>query len=220
MCPIWRIARLWWRVCSALLFVQVVQAVLIQIGVELLRHTDWLGGATSDLVSGLLLVTLLYLLVKLPFAAYQWAFRQQLGQSAPVRTEISSELRQDLGQLPRDLREAISSNARSRAVFQCGQDDAAYLAREFAPLDAAALMSLPRFEMAARLSIGGHTSAPFTLRTLPPSELTDPLPAAEVVAASLSRYGRQVDVIDRELQVTLAPPGDAQIPAVRIGWTP
>ncbi len=82
------LARLWWRVFGALLFVQVLQAVLVQIGIELLRHTDWLGGPISDLTSGLLLVTLLYLLFRLPFAAYQWAFRQPLAQSAPVRTVI------------------------------------------------------------------------------------------------------------------------------------
>lgn len=70
------IARIWWRVYSALLFVQVIQAVLVQIGMELLRHTDWLGGPLSDLTLGLVLVTLLVLMFKLPFAAYQWAFRQ------------------------------------------------------------------------------------------------------------------------------------------------
>ena len=80
------IARLWWRVFSALLFVQVVQAVLIEVGVQLLRHTNWLGGPMSDLTSGLVLVTLLYLLFKLPFAAYHWAFRHQLHQSSLVQT--------------------------------------------------------------------------------------------------------------------------------------
>ncbi len=82
------LARLWWRVYGALLFVQVVQAVLVAVGLELLRHTDWLGGPVSDLTSGLLLVTLLYLLFRLPFAAYEWAFRQPLGQSAPARTLV------------------------------------------------------------------------------------------------------------------------------------
>jgi hypothetical protein len=82
------LARLWWRIYGALLFVQVLQAVLIQVGLELLRHTDWLASPVSDLTSGLLLVTLLYLLLRLPFAAYEWAFRQPLSQSAPVRTLV------------------------------------------------------------------------------------------------------------------------------------
>ncbi len=82
------LARLWWRVYTALLFVQVVQAVLVALGLELLRHTDWLGGPISDLTSGLLLVTLLYVLFRLPFAAYEWAFAQPLRESAPVRTIV------------------------------------------------------------------------------------------------------------------------------------
>jgi hypothetical protein len=79
------IARIWGRVFCALLFVQVVQAVLIAVAIQLLRRTDWLGGPVSELTSGLVLLTLLYLLFKLPFAAYHWSFRQPLSQSAPVR---------------------------------------------------------------------------------------------------------------------------------------
>ena len=82
------LARLWWRVYSALLFVQVVQAVLVLVGLELLRHTDWLGGPVPDLVAGLVLVSVLYLLFRLPFAAYQWAFQRPFVQSAPVRTIV------------------------------------------------------------------------------------------------------------------------------------
>lgn len=71
------IARTWWRVYVALLFVQVVQAVLVQVGIELVRHTEWLSGPVSDLTAGLLLVTLLFVLFRLPFAAYEFAFRQR-----------------------------------------------------------------------------------------------------------------------------------------------
>src|SRR5439155_3194439 len=78
------LARLWWRVYGALLFVQVVQAVLVLVGLELLRHTDWLGGPIPDLVSGLVLVTVLYVLFRLPLAAYQCAVQRLLVQSAPV----------------------------------------------------------------------------------------------------------------------------------------
>ncbi len=82
------IARFWWRAFSALLFVQVVQAALVEVGVQLLGHADWLGGPISALTSGLVLVTLLYLMFKLPFAAYQWAFRRPLGQSTPLQTVV------------------------------------------------------------------------------------------------------------------------------------
>jgi hypothetical protein len=43
-------------------------------------------------------------------------------------------------------------------------------AAELKPLHAKALMSLGRFQAAARLSIGGRTSLPFTLREDPGSE--------------------------------------------------
>jgi hypothetical protein len=82
------IARLWWRIYAAALFVQVAQAVLISIGVQLLHHTDWLGTPASDLVNGLVLVTLLYLILKLPFAAYRWACRQPVGQNRLVKTVV------------------------------------------------------------------------------------------------------------------------------------
>ncbi|MHB8688114.1 MAG: hypothetical protein ACYDB4_13070 [Candidatus Dormibacteraceae bacterium] len=84
------IARIWWRVFSALLFVQVIQAILVEVGIELLRHADWLGGPVSDLTSGLVLITLLYLLFKLPFAAYRWAFRHPLSRSPVVQTAVTT----------------------------------------------------------------------------------------------------------------------------------
>lgn len=82
------LARLWWRVFGALLFVQVGQAVLVQIGAELVLHGQWLGGPVPGLVGGLVGITVLYLLLKLPFAAYHWAFRQPIAQTALVRTVL------------------------------------------------------------------------------------------------------------------------------------
>src|SRR5207247_9501141 len=77
------IARLWTRAFSALLFVQVVQALLLRIAVQLLQRTDWLG-ASSELISGLLLLTLLHVLFKLPLAAYPRAFQRPLMRPTPV----------------------------------------------------------------------------------------------------------------------------------------
>ena len=78
------LAQLWWRVYVAGLLVQVGQAVLIAVGAQLVVHTEWLG-VSSVLVSGLVLVTLLYLLVKMPFLAYRWAFRQPIRQNRLVQ---------------------------------------------------------------------------------------------------------------------------------------
>jgi hypothetical protein len=132
-------------------------------------------------------------------------FGDALAEARGLRLSLALA-NQHLGQLPREIRDAVSSNARSRLVFQCGQDDATYLAREFAPLDAIALMSLPRFEMAARLSIGGQTSRPFTMRTHPPAAALPGLSADDVRASSLARFGRDAVEVDRELKESFEPP--------------
>jgi hypothetical protein len=153
------------------------------------------------------------------FVGIAGSFADVLAEARSLRLSLALA-NQHLGQLSRDLREAVASNARSRLVFQCGQDDAAYLAREFAPLDARALMSLARFEAAARLSIAGRSSGAFTLRTPPPSEITDPAVAAEARVASLTRYSRAAEIIDRELRMTLRPIGGVEIPVSGVGREP
>jgi len=82
------LARLWWRVFCALLFVQVVQAALVNVGMDVLANANWFGEPASGIVSGLLVITLLYLLLRLPFAAYGWAFRQSLTQSRVVHSVV------------------------------------------------------------------------------------------------------------------------------------
>lgn len=129
-------------------------------------------------------------------------FGDALAQARSLRLSLIIA-NQHLGQLPRELREAVRANARSRLVFQCGHDDAASLAREFAPLDATALLSLARFEAAARLSIAGHTSAPFTLRTLPPALVSERSVREDIVVSSRKRYGTPVAEVDAALKLAL-----------------
>jgi len=112
---------------------------------------------------------------------------------------------QHLGQLPKEVVSALSSNARSRVTFQCGQDDSRYLSREFAPLDAQALMNLPRHEMAARVSIDGETSAAFTAHALSLAPPTDPGVAKFVADVSSRKFARPAADIDAELRSHLEP---------------
>jgi len=136
-------------------------------------------------------------------------FGDALAQARSLRLSLTIA-NQHLGQLPRELREAVRANARSRLVFQCGHDDAASLAREFAPLDATALLSLARFEAAARLSIAGHTSAPFTLRTLPPAPVPERSVREEIIVSSRKRYGTPVAEVDAALELALGKTNPAE----------
>jgi hypothetical protein len=79
---------------------------------------------------------------------------------------------QHLGQLPRELHDGISTNARSKIFFTASPEDARELARHTAPrLTEHDLAHLDAFNAAARLVLNGAEAEPFTLRT-------DPLPPA------------------------------------------
>jgi len=98
---------------------------------------------------------------------------------------------QHLAQLAPATREALAANARTRVAFQCGQDDAHYLAREFEPaLSRQNLQSLGRYQIAIRLCVDGHTVPPFTGLTAGPPPSLGEDQAAQVAATSLRSYGR------------------------------
>jgi hypothetical protein len=67
------VAALWWRAFSVLLFVQVGHALLAAVGVMVLRHPAWLTGSPDMVVDAVLVTALLWVMLKLPFWAYQWA---------------------------------------------------------------------------------------------------------------------------------------------------
>jgi hypothetical protein len=84
------LARLWWRVFTALVFVQVLQAALVAISVALLVNTDWLGASGSSVIAGLSLIAVLYLLIRLPFLAYRWALERPITQTVSLRVAIAA----------------------------------------------------------------------------------------------------------------------------------
>ena len=96
---------------------------------------------------------------------------------------------QHLGQLPREMREAIAANARTKIFFQLSAEDAAALERSVAPeLHAHDLAHLPAHTAAVRLCHGGETGAAFTLTT-EPLPAGDTQRAEEVRAAARERAG-------------------------------
>ncbi|MBW4717348.1 helicase HerA domain-containing protein [Saccharothrix obliqua] len=75
---------------------------------------------------------------------------------------------QHLGQLPRELREGMSTNARSKIFFNAGPEDARELSRHTAPqLSDHDLTHLGAYHAAVRLVLNGGNAAPFTMRTRP-----------------------------------------------------
>ncbi|MFI6098207.1 helicase HerA domain-containing protein [Lentzea sp. NPDC051213] len=75
---------------------------------------------------------------------------------------------QHLGQLPRELREGMSTNARSKIFFNASPEDARELSRHTAPrLTDHDLAHLGAYHAAARLVLHGEQAQPFTMRTQP-----------------------------------------------------
>ncbi|MFF4602563.1 type IV secretion system DNA-binding domain-containing protein [Streptomyces sp. NPDC001339] len=75
---------------------------------------------------------------------------------------------QHLAQLPRDLREGISANARNKIFFNASPEDASTLERHTLPtLAAHDLAHLGPYQAAAHLLTGGAESTAFTLTTRP-----------------------------------------------------
>jgi len=145
------------------------------------------------------------------FQLYIDEFQTFLGIPAPFADALAQArglhlsltlANQHLAQLPHELKEAVRANAASRVVFRCAPSDAIALEREFAPLDAAMLIALPRFHAALRLV---SAAGIFTVRTLPSSQ--PPLDApgvGEVLRASGERYGRPVSEVDAALRGAFA----------------
>jgi hypothetical protein len=75
---------------------------------------------------------------------------------------------QHLAQLPGDLREGISANARNKIIFSVSPDDARDLARHTRPeLGEHDLAHLDGFHAAARLVVDGAENPAFTFTTRP-----------------------------------------------------
>jgi len=75
---------------------------------------------------------------------------------------------QHLTQLPKDLREALSADARNKLYFAASPEDASDLARHVTPLlSAHDLAHLGAYQVAARLVTGAEQTRAFTFRTRP-----------------------------------------------------
>jgi len=109
---------------------------------------------------------------------------------------------QHLGQLPRDLAEAASANARNKVYFSVSPEDARVLARHTEPyLGSHDLSHLDAHQIACRLVMGGRDLHAFTLRTRPLSPAisgrADAARAAARVNAGRTREQRRHELLVR-----------------------
>jgi len=122
---------------------------------------------------------------------------------------------QNLEQLPKELREVVLANARSKAVFALSASDARSLERLFAPaLTAADLQALDAYSVAALVALDdGGTARPVTLTTPPPPQ---PLGSAEAVrASSRLNYARPRAEIEAALRAQAERPARSSAPVGR-----
>jgi Type IV secretion-system coupling protein DNA-binding domain len=107
---------------------------------------------------------------------------------------------QNLDQLPKELREVILANARSKAVFALSSHDAKVMEQLFAPaLSAADLQALDPYSLAAQVALdNGGTARPVTLTA--PAPVTPLGTAAAVRKASHRNYARPREEIEAALR--------------------
>ena len=108
---------------------------------------------------------------------------------------------QHLGQLPKDLFEAASANARNKVYFSVSPEDARALARHTEPyVKPYDLCHLGAYQVACRLVVSGEDLHAFTLRTRPmPTAI--PGRAGEARDAARANAGRSVAERRHELLV-------------------
>ena len=133
--------------------------------------------------------------------------------ATPTFTSMLSEIRkyriglvgshQFLDQLPEDTAAALAGNVGSRIVFQTGAEDAERLAKllskypgQVLPQD---LTNLPKYTAVVQLLIDGTPSNPFTIRTLPPTEIAEDRTEA-VRKASARRYAKPMEIAETSLR--------------------
>lgn len=162
---------------------------------SLLLNSIWsvvLGGPSSPSSPTFLYLDEFQDFLNLPISA-QDMFAQARSKGLPMTVA-----HQFMGQLSRELQDAVLANARSKVVFQTSSDDARLFSREFGrSVEDHDLMHLGPYEVVLRLATSDGVSAPVTGTTQPPGR---PVGLANQ-ARNLSRekYGRPVAEVEAEI---------------------
>lgn len=134
-------------------------------------------------------------------APIPWGEMFSQGRKYGLATTVAH---QNLDQLPRELREVILANTRSKVVFALSSTDAKVMERLFAPaLTAADLQALDAYAVAALVALDdGSTARPVTLMTPNPPRPTGS--ARAVLEASRRRYASPRAVVENALRARVA----------------
>lgn len=144
-----------------------------------------------------------FLLVADEFHAYTTASFAQLLAEGRKFGLCAALAHQYLDQLEPEIRAAILGNVGTMIAFRVSAADAAVLAPEVEPeLTVRNLVRLKRHHIVMRLLRHGEPEIPTTARTIPPGSL-DPLARARLERLSRERYGRPVELVDREIAEAL-----------------
>jgi predicted ATPase len=98
------------------------------------------------------------------------SFDEVLAEARGYRVSFALS-HQHLGQLPRDLRDSVSANARNKVFFNVSPEDAFVLARHTSPrLTDHDLSNLGAYQAAVRLVVKAQDQPAFTMKTRPARE--------------------------------------------------
>jgi hypothetical protein len=110
---------------------------------------------------------------------------------------------QYMGQLSKQMGEAMITNARNTIAFNVGNDDARAISREMGDINPIDLTTLPTYEAMARVMTPSGVSRPVSIKTEPPKDKNRN--ARQLVDASRAKYSTPVEQVRRDMQERVTP---------------
>lgn len=105
------------------------------------------------------------------------------------------------------LAESVLGNVGTLLAFRCGTTDARRLASALRPFSAEQLADLDRYEVVAKLQVGGATMPAFDLRTRPIEGARDDAVVERLRQQTRQRYARPRRQVEEELSTARAAVG-------------